>query len=48
MCSSVYAGHHSVMIPPSEVESNPSLWLSTVAQQKGFKNSFQKSFYVLF
>lgn len=32
--SSVYAGHHSILIPPNEIESNPSLWLSIVSQHK--------------
>ncbi|XP_035702936.1 disco-interacting protein 2 isoform X5 [Folsomia candida] len=32
--SSVYSGHHSILIPPSEVEVNPSLWLSAVSQYK--------------
>lgn len=31
---SVYSGHHSILIPPSEVEVNPSLWLSAVSQYK--------------
>ncbi|CAD5208915.1 unnamed protein product [Bursaphelenchus xylophilus] len=30
----VYAGHRSTLIPPSEVELNPSLWLSTVSQHQ--------------
>ncbi|ELT90261.1 hypothetical protein CAPTEDRAFT_205040 [Capitella teleta] len=32
--SSIYSGHHSILIPPAEVEANPALWLSTVSQQK--------------
>ena len=32
--SSVYAGHHSILIPPAEVEVNPALWLTVVSQQK--------------
>ncbi|GAB6019998.1 beta transducin [Chamberlinius hualienensis] len=32
--SSIYSGHHSILIPPSEVEVNPALWLSTVSQYK--------------
>lgn len=32
--NSVYSGHHSILIPPSEVEINPALWLSTVSQYK--------------
>ncbi|XP_050443151.1 disco-interacting protein 2 isoform X2 [Adelges cooleyi] len=30
--SSVYSGHHSILIPPSEIEVNPGLWLSAVSQ----------------
>ena len=26
--SSVYSGHHTILIPPSEVEANPALWLT--------------------
>ena len=33
--SSVYSGHHSVLIAPAEVESTPALWLSIVSQHKG-------------
>uniref|UniRef100_A0A7E4W3K9 AMP-binding domain-containing protein n=1 Tax=Panagrellus redivivus TaxID=6233 RepID=A0A7E4W3K9_PANRE len=32
--ASVYAGHHSVLIPPADVEANPSLWLSVCSAQK--------------
>ncbi|XP_065163963.1 disco-interacting protein 2 isoform X5 [Atheta coriaria] len=32
--SSIYSGHHSILIPPSEVEVNPSLWLCAVSQYK--------------
>ncbi|CAM1294712.1 DIP2 (predicted) [Pycnogonum litorale] len=32
--SSIYSGHHSILIPPSEVELNPALWLTTVSQYK--------------
>lgn len=32
--SSIYSGHHSILIPPSEVEVNPALWLTTVSQHK--------------
>lgn len=31
---SVYSGHQSILIPPSELEVNPSLWLSAVSQYK--------------
>ncbi|KAK7945376.1 hypothetical protein WMY93_001104 [Mugilogobius chulae] len=33
LCS-VYSGHQSILIPPSELEINPSLWLSAVSQYK--------------
>ena len=33
---SIYSGHQSILIPPSEVESSPSLWLTVVSQEKGF------------
>ncbi|CAJ0962733.1 unnamed protein product, partial [Mesorhabditis belari] len=32
--SSVYSGHHTTLIPPSEVETSPSLWLQTVSNGK--------------
>lgn len=32
--SSVYSGHHTILIPPSEVEANPGLWLTAVSQYK--------------
>ncbi|XP_031349030.1 disco-interacting protein 2 isoform X5 [Photinus pyralis] len=32
--SSIYSGHHSILIPPSEVEVNPGLWLTAVSQYK--------------
>lgn len=31
---SVYSGHRSVLVPPLELESNVSLWLSAVSQYK--------------
>lgn len=31
---SVYSGHQSILIPPSELEVNPALWLSAVSQYK--------------
>lgn len=30
----MYSGHQSILIPPSELEANPSLWLSAVSQYK--------------
>ncbi|XGW19987.1 hypothetical protein V3C99_003647 [Haemonchus contortus] len=32
--SSIYSGHHTILIPPAEVETSPSLWLSTVSTLK--------------
>nr|CAD7261615.1 unnamed protein product [Timema shepardi] len=32
--SSIYSGHHSILIPPSEVEVNPGLWLTAVSQYR--------------
>merc|ERR1712038_2235376 len=32
--SSVSSGHHTILIPPSEVEANPAVWLSAVSQYK--------------
>ncbi|KAE8580639.1 hypothetical protein XENTR_v10024494 [Xenopus tropicalis] len=33
LCS-VYSGHQSILVPPLELESNASLWLSAVSQYK--------------
>ena len=30
--SSVYSGHHTILIPPSKVEANSALWLTAVSQ----------------
>ncbi|KAK6105889.1 AMP-binding enzyme family protein [Brugia pahangi] len=32
--SGVYSGHHSLLIPPAEVEQNAALWLTAVSQRK--------------
>ncbi|KAK6626913.1 beta transducin [Polyplax serrata] len=32
--SSIYSGHHSILIPPSEVEVNPALWLTAVSNYR--------------
>jgi acyl-CoA synthetase (AMP-forming)/AMP-acid ligase II len=32
--SSVYSGHHSMLIPPGEMEQNAAIWLNTVSQNK--------------
>ncbi len=29
-----FSGHHTILIPPSEVEANPALWLTAVSQYK--------------
>jgi len=33
--NSVYSGHHSILVPPVEVELNPCIWLATVSHFKG-------------
>lgn len=30
----MYSGHQSILIPPSELEANPALWLLAVSQYK--------------
>ncbi|XP_068751269.1 disco-interacting protein 2 homolog A-like isoform X2 [Montipora capricornis] len=30
----VYSGHHTILIPPGDLETNPALWLSVVSQYK--------------
>lgn len=32
--SSIYSGHHTILIPPMELETSPSLWLQAVSQYK--------------
>ncbi|XP_053386607.1 disco-interacting protein 2 homolog C-like isoform X2 [Mercenaria mercenaria] len=32
--ASIYSGHHSLLVPPSEVEANPAVWLSAVSMYK--------------
>ncbi|XP_039274285.2 disco-interacting protein 2 homolog C-like isoform X2 [Styela clava] len=32
--NSIFSGHYSILIPPSEVETNPHLWLQVVSQYK--------------
>lgn len=34
VCLSVYSGHQSILIPPFELESCLSLWLSTLSQYR--------------
>ncbi|CAF1087326.1 unnamed protein product [Adineta ricciae] len=31
---SIYAGHHSILIDPAEVELNPSVWMNTISHYK--------------
>ncbi|CAF1064496.1 unnamed protein product, partial [Didymodactylos carnosus] len=31
---SIYGGHHSILIDPTEVELNPSVWMSVISQYK--------------
>lgn len=38
MIFSVYSGHHSILVPPVEVEINPCIWLATVSHYKGNSN----------
>lgn len=33
-CVSVYSGHQSILVPPLELETNASLWLTAVSQYK--------------
>lgn len=32
--TSIYSGHHSILIAPSEVETNPAVWLTAVSNYK--------------
>ncbi|KAL5005649.1 hypothetical protein ScPMuIL_016807 [Solemya velum] len=32
--TSIYSGHHSILVAPSEVETNPAVWLSAVSMYK--------------
>lgn len=32
--SSIYSGHHTILVPPVEVEQNPSLFLSAISSNK--------------
>lgn len=34
---SIYAGHHSILIDPAEVELNPSVWMNTISHFKSKK-----------
>lgn len=34
-CFSIYSGHHSILIAPSEVETNPAVWHTAVSNYKG-------------
>ena len=33
--SSVFSGHHTILVPPGDLEANPALWLTVVSQYKG-------------
>ena len=35
---SVYLGHHTFLINPYDLETNPALWMSTISQYKGGRN----------
>lgn len=32
--SSIHSGHHTILVPPSEVEANPALWLTAISSNK--------------
>jgi len=32
--SGVHSGHHTILVPPAEVEFNPSLWLTAISSNK--------------
>lgn len=32
--SGIHSGHHTILVPPAEVEQYPSLWLQTISQNK--------------
>lgn len=34
VCYSVYSGHNSILIAPSELEKDPTAWLTAVSQYK--------------
>ena len=38
--SSVYAGHHSILIDPAEVEMNPSVWMNTISHYKSKSDEY--------
>jgi len=40
--NSIYAGHHSILIDPAEVEINSSVWMNTISHYKS-KIDNQKS-----
>ncbi len=45
--NSIYAGHHSILIDPAEVELNPSVWMNTISHYKSNEN-FAFSFNIHF
>jgi len=32
--SGIHSGHHTILVPPSEVENNPALWLTAISNNK--------------
>lgn len=32
--SSIHSGHHTILVPPAEVELNPALWLTAISSNK--------------
>ena len=46
--SSVYAGHHSILINPWDLEQNPLLWLSILSHNKGKRECESLSCYRLY
>ena len=37
---SVFSGHHTILVPPGDLEANPALWLTVVSQYKGISGIF--------
>jgi hypothetical protein len=37
---SVFSGHHTILVPPGDLEANPALWLTVVSQYKGITGNF--------
>lgn len=32
--SGIHSGHHTILVPPAEVENNPSIWLTAISNNK--------------